>query len=110
MVHRLAVFEQQQGGDGGDLVALGQLRDLIDVDLAEGDLRVLLGQLFHHGGKHRAGPHQAAQKSSSTGAEDWVTFVSKFSWLMVVIAIITLPFGVSVFVGFMYSQTYGVLL
>ena len=48
--------------------------------------------------------HQAAQKSSSTGAEDWVTFVSKFSWLMVVIAIITLPFGVSVFVGFSIAR------
>ena len=55
-IHGLAVPEEQQSGDGGDLVPLGKLGHLVYVHLAEGDLRMLLSQLLHYGGEHGAGP------------------------------------------------------
>ena len=54
-VHQLAVLEQHQRGNAGDAQPDGHVGVLIHVDLGEGDVGRLRGQLLHDGGHHAAG-------------------------------------------------------
>ena len=72
-IHGFSIPEEQERGNGGNLIALCQFRGFVYVDFSKGNFRMLFRQFFHHGESMEQGPHQAAQKSSSTGAEDRVT-------------------------------------
>ena len=72
----LAVAEEDHGGDRQDLVVRGGLLVLVDVELD--DARVLTPSAISSrtGATTRHGPHQGAQKSTSTGC----SFSSTSAW------------------------------
>jgi hypothetical protein len=81
-IDRLAVHQQHAGGDAADAEHARQLLLLVGVDLGQLEAARVVGfELFQHGPSDLQGPHQGAQKSTSTGTfiEAATTSASKFS-------------------------------
>ena len=66
---RLSILEQDQGRDAHDIEAPGELKVLVDVDLANPELADLLRAISSStGATILHGPHHSAQKSTRTGS------------------------------------------
>ena len=72
----LAVAEEDHRRDREDLVLRGGLLVVVDVELDDAQVVARLGDLLRAGAMTRHGPHQGAQKSTSTG----MSFSSTSAW------------------------------
>ena len=75
-------------GIESDLELRGGLLVLVDVELDDAQVVALGGDLLEHRGTTRHGPHQGAQKSTSTGVSDSMTSAWK---LVSVTSVMCLP-------------------
>jgi len=69
LVDQFTVLDVKEGGDAVDAVTGGELGGLVDVDLDDGQFRVVGGDFLHNRGKHAA---RAAPSGEEIDQHFWV--------------------------------------